>query len=55
MLLSIATTQWKDKDAREEIGSFVDEINEIGDGFNFNKDFVLKSCLVLADFPDFCF
>ncbi len=55
LLLSIATTQWKDKDAREEIGSFVDEINEIGDGFNFNKDFVLKSCLVLADFPDFAF
>jgi len=52
LLLSIATAQWKDKDAREVIHSFVDDINRIGDGFNFNKDFVLKSCLVLGDFKD---
>lgn len=50
LLLSIATAQWKDKDAREIIHEFVDSINKIGDGFNFNKDIVLKSCLVLADF-----
>lgn len=50
LLLSIATAQWKDKDAREVIHGFVDTINQIGDGFNFNKDIVLKSCLVLADF-----
>lgn len=50
LLLSIATAQWKDKDAREVIHEFVDSINQIGDGFNFNKDIVLKSCLVLADF-----
>lgn len=50
LLLSIATAQWKDKDAREIIHKFVDSINKIGDGFNFNKDIVLKSCLVLADF-----
>lgn len=55
LLLSIATAQWKDKDAREIIHEFVDEINEIGEGFNFNKDFVLKSCLVLADFNDIKF
>ena len=55
LLLSIATAQWKDKDAREIIHEFVDEINAIGDGFNFNKDFVLKSCLVLADFTDIKF
>ncbi len=55
LLLSIATAQWKQKDAREEIHNFVDEINEIGDGFNFNKDFVLKSCLVLSDFKDIAF
>ena len=55
LLLSIATAQWKDKDAREIIHEFVDEINSIGDGFNFNKDFVLKSCLVLADFTDIKF
>ncbi|WP_223643094.1 DUF262 domain-containing protein [Planococcus sp. 4-30] len=55
LLLSIATAQWKDKDARQEINSFVDEINQIGNGFNFNKDFVLKSCLVLGDFRDIAF
>lgn len=55
LLLSIATAQWKTKDAREEIISFVDEINNIGDGFNFNKDFVLKACLVLSDFNDIAF
>jgi uncharacterized protein with ParB-like and HNH nuclease domain len=50
LLLSIATAQWKEKDAREVIHGFVDDINRIGDGFAFNKDIVLKSCLVLADF-----
>jgi uncharacterized protein with ParB-like and HNH nuclease domain len=52
LLLSIATAQWQEKDAREVIHEFVDEINKIGDGFDFNKDFVLKACIVLADFKD---
>lgn len=55
LLLSIATAQWETKDARDEIISFVDEINNIGEGFSFNKDFVLKSCLVLSDFSDIAF
>ena len=55
LLLSIATAQWKQKDAREEITSFVDEANSIGDGFNINKDFVLKNCLVLSGFRDIAF
>ena len=55
LLLSIATAQWKEKDAREEITSFVDEINAIGDGFNVNKDFVLKNCLVLGGFKEIAF
>jgi uncharacterized protein with ParB-like and HNH nuclease domain len=55
LLLSIATAQWKKRDAREEIISFVDEINQIGEGFNFSKDFVLKSCLILNDFTDIAF
>lgn len=49
LLLSIATAQWKKKDAREEIIGFVDEINKSWKPFNFDKDFVLKSCLVLCD------
>lgn len=55
LLLSIASAQWKKKDAREEITQFVDEINKIGDGFNVDKDFVLKTCLVLSDFKDIAF
>ncbi|HCW09370.1 MAG TPA: hypothetical protein DGG95_18600, partial [Cytophagales bacterium] len=52
LLLSVATAQWQEKDAREEIHDFVDELNNIGQGFDFDKDFVLKSCLVLGDFSD---
>lgn len=55
LLLSIATAQWQKKDAREEIIGFVDEINNVGGRFNFDKDFVLKTCLVLSDFKDIAF
>mgnify|MGYP001574020260 CR=1 FL=1 len=55
LLLSIATAQWEQRDAREEVTSFVDELNNTGDGFNFDKDFVLKSSLVLSDFKDIAF
>jgi uncharacterized protein with ParB-like and HNH nuclease domain len=55
LLLSIATAQWEKRDARKTITSFVDEINNIGKGFSFNKDLVLKTCLVLCDFNDIAF
>ena len=55
LLLSVATAQWEEKDAREEITDFVDDVNSIGDGFNINKDFALKSCLVLGGFKDIAF
>jgi len=55
LLLSIASTEWKEKDARDVITNLVDEINNIGNGFNFNSDFVLKSCLVLSDFKNIAF
>jgi uncharacterized protein with ParB-like and HNH nuclease domain len=55
LLLSIATARWKTKDAREEIIRFVDDINQIGDGFRFDKDFVMKSCLVMSDISDISF
>jgi hypothetical protein len=55
LLLSIATAQWKEKDAREEITLFVDEINKVGDSFKVNKDFVLKSCLVLSGIKNIAF
>ena len=55
LLLSIASAQWEGVEAREAITKFVDEINNLGDGFNINKDFVLKTCLVLSDFSDIAF
>ena len=55
LLLSIATAQWENHDAREEITEFVEEVNAIGDGFKINKDFVLKTALVLTDFTDIAF
>jgi uncharacterized protein with ParB-like and HNH nuclease domain len=55
LLLSIATSQWEEKDAREVIYSFVEEINRIGSGFDFKKRFVLKAALVLADIDDVSF
>jgi hypothetical protein len=51
MLLSIATAAWKQLDAREVIYGLVEELNQIGDGFQFNKDDILKACLVLNDIP----
>ena len=55
LLLSFATAQWEKHDAREEINQFVDEINDIGNGFRLSKDLVLKACLVLCDFSDISF
>ncbi|MWB96911.1 DUF262 domain-containing protein [Flavobacterium sp. GA093] len=55
LLLSIATAQWKDKDAREIIHGFVDNINKINPGFNVHKDLILKACLVLSDIKDIKF
>lgn len=55
LLLSFATAQWDKLDARQVIHDFVDEVNDLGEGFNVSKDFVLKSCLVLCDFDDISF
>lgn len=55
LLLSIASAQWENHDAREEITDFVDDVNSIGGGFRINKDFVLKTALVLTDFPNIAF
>lgn len=54
LLLSIATAQWK-TDARDAIYGLVDELNAFGDGFEFDKDFVLKSALMLTDRPNIKF
>ena len=49
LLLSIASAQWEERDAREAIHALVDEINGEYGIFVFPRDFVLKSCLMLAD------
>lgn len=49
ILLSTATAKWRNLNARKEIYSFTDEINSIGNGYSFGKDFVLKGCLYLTD------
>lgn len=55
LLLSIATAKWNQIDARKEIDNLVKTVNRIGDGFNFNNDFVLKSCLVISDITNIAF
>lgn len=55
LLLSIATAQWDERDARKEIHTLVDTLNATGSGFNFSKDAVLKAGLVLAGVSDFAF
>ena len=49
ILLSTATAKWNNLNAREEIHSFTDNINSIGNGYTFGKDFVLKGSLYLTE------
>lgn len=51
LLLSMVTSKWKGVNARDEIYKFVDHLNYglISRGNNFDKDFVMKTCLVLSD------
>lgn len=55
LLLSIATAQWKERDARGAIHGLVDGLNATGQGFAFTQDVVLKSGLVLAGIGDIGF
>ena len=52
LLLSQATAAWAQGDnavdAREEIRSFVDSLNEVGERFSFKRDQVMKSTLMLT-------
>ena len=54
LLLSIATAQWEG-DARAAVHGLVDSLNQTGNGFNFSRDTILKSGLVLADVGDIGF
>lgn len=52
LLMSVATAQWKERDAREEIPATVRHINAVSPGFGFNRDHVLKAGLVMAGVSD---
>ena len=49
LLLSIATSQWDNLDARKEVHQLVDDLNRIGPGLGLTKDFVLKAGLMLTN------
>ena len=49
LLLSIATSQWSELDARKEVHQLLDDLNRIGVGLGLTKDFVLKAGLMLTD------
>lgn len=52
LLLSTVVAKWEGVNAREEIYGFVDWINtSLTRKNNFDKDFIMKSCLVLSDLP----
>ena len=50
LLLSMATNQWRELDAREEVRSLVSDLNgNAGRQFSFSKDVVLKTALTIAE------
>jgi hypothetical protein len=50
LLLSMATNQWENHDAREEVRGLVQELNTGGPReFSFSKDVVLKTALMVAE------
>lgn len=52
LLLSMVTSQWDGVNAREEIYGFVGRLNnDLARKNDFDKDFIMKTCLVLADLP----
>lgn len=52
LLLSMITSKWDGVNARDEIYGFVDRLNESRIRKNdFDKDFIMKACLVVTDLP----
>lgn len=52
LLLSMATNQWEELDAREEVRSLLTALNNGAVGFGFSKDSVLKAGLMLIGAAD---
>lgn len=55
LLLSMATNQWVEIDAREEVRSLLTALNAGSITFDFSKDVVLKAGLMLIESPDIRF
>lgn len=49
LLLSVATAQFTQLDARSAVHGLVDDLNAVGQGFSFTKDNVLKAGLMITD------
>jgi hypothetical protein len=52
LLLSMVTSKWKGVNAREEIYNFANRLNnDLTRKNNFDKDFLMKTCLVVSNLP----
>jgi hypothetical protein len=52
LLMSVVTTTWGDAYVRDEILGLVSRLNkEMGTEFSFDKDLVMRACLVLSELP----
>ena len=49
LMFSSIVAVWKG--GRDEIEDLIKYLNKQGDGFNFNTDFIIRSCLALTDAP----
>jgi len=49
LLFSTIVATWSD--GREQIENLLKTINETGDGFSFNNEYLMRCCLVLSDGP----
>ena len=49
LLMSTITASWKR--ARDEVEDILENINDRGRKFDFDIDFIMRTCLVLLDFP----
>ncbi|MEG1008824.1 MAG: DUF262 domain-containing protein [Clostridia bacterium] len=49
LLFSTVVSHWEK--ARDEVDELLKEINNIGNKFNFNNDYIMRYCLYILDFP----
>lgn len=52
LLLAMVTSKWININARKDIYDFVDRLNnDLANKNNLDKDFIMKTCLVVSDLP----